>query len=152
MKFYSDDFADYGPLDKRFTQESDDLSPTFVVDDVPKNTACLVLTMHDIDSPGGKEWTHWLVWDISPSTKTISSSKLPHGATEGLNDFGDKGYGGPLPSPGTGDHRYVFSLFALDKAIDFPANVTRNKMLKLMPGHILAQSMWVGTYHRDAST
>ena len=47
----------------------------------------------------------------------------PSGSTEGLTDFGSKGYGGPCPPAGDKPHHYHFTVFALkvDK-LDVPGN------------------------------
>jgi phosphatidylethanolamine-binding protein (PEBP) family uncharacterized protein len=36
----------------------------------------------------------------------------PAAAVEGHNDFGEKGYGGPMPPAGDGPDRYVFRVYA----------------------------------------
>ena len=148
MKFYSLDFDDYQPMDVRFTGEGGDEMPRFAVEDVPGGTKSLALIVHDPDSPGGKEWTHCLVWDISSTIDGFGGEKELIG-TYGINDFGNTNYGGPMPSPGSGPHRYVFSLFALDKKLDLPEKTNRDQLTRAMLGHILSQSMWVGTYERN---
>jgi Raf kinase inhibitor-like YbhB/YbcL family protein len=149
MKFYSKDFDDYGPLDAKFTADGANVSPEFIISEVPSDAKTLILTMHDLDSPGGKMWTHWLAWDIPVTTSAISSESMPVESKQGQNSFKNIGYGGPDPGGGTGDHRYVFSLYAVDKKLDIPENVSRSTLLALMAGHIAAQSMWVGIYSKQ---
>jgi Raf kinase inhibitor-like YbhB/YbcL family protein len=149
MKFYSKDFDDYGYLDAAYTKEGKNISPSFEISDVPESAKSLVLTVHDIDSPGDKHWTHWMVWAIPPKTSSISSETTPKTAVQGVNDFGDVGYGGPLPTVGSGDHRYIFSLYAIDIQPTFPESISRDQLLKEVAGHIVSQSMWVGIYRRD---
>ena len=73
------------------------------------------MIVDDPDAPGGL-FTHWLVWNIDPTTSQLGENSVPAGAAQGTNDFGRIGYGGPCPPAGT--HRYYFRLFALDQKID----------------------------------
>ena len=68
------------------------------------------LTMRDPDA----SFTHWVAWGLPGSTTGIEQGRLPAGATEGTNDFGDHSYGGPCPPEGDDPHRYVFTIYALD--------------------------------------
>ena len=40
------------------------------------------------------------------------------------------------------------TLYALDKPLDLPADVSRNQVIDAMKGHILAQGQLIGTYQR----
>jgi hypothetical protein len=57
------------------------------------------------------------------------------------------GYGGPCPPPGSG-HRYNFTLYALDKALELEAGATRAELNRSMRGHILAEATLMGRYSR----
>ena len=48
------------------------------------------------------------------NTNLVSSSQ----SIIGKNSFRERGYGGPQPPEGTGKHKYVFYLFALDKNVN----------------------------------
>jgi Raf kinase inhibitor-like YbhB/YbcL family protein len=67
--------------------------------------------------PVARNWVHWLVIDLPKECTAIpegvSGKKMPPGAQELNNSFGVKGYGGPQPPRGSGDHPYVFTLYAL---------------------------------------
>jgi len=67
--------------------------------------------MDDPDAPGGT-FDHWIVWNIPANTTAIAEGKAPQGVA-GKNGFGKSGYGGPCPP--SGEHRYVFTLKALDE-------------------------------------
>jgi phosphatidylethanolamine-binding protein (PEBP) family uncharacterized protein len=45
----------------------------------------------------------------------------PHRALEGENDFGRRGYGGPMPPEGHGVHHYHFKVYALDAKLEVEA-------------------------------
>lgn len=148
MKFYSLDFENMATMPKRFTADGENISPTFVIEDVPEDVTTLALLCYDPDATRGTPWVHWLVWGLNPRTKSISVDSLPNGSTEGVTSFGTKGYGGPSPSPGSGPHRYVFTLYALSKIPDldglFEYEEIKNELLK----HSTTFSNWVGVYER----
>jgi hypothetical protein len=54
-----------------------------------------------------------------------------------------------MPPPGSGTHRYVFTLFALDdELIVPPESATKATLLEAMNGHVLDECKLVGTYDR----
>jgi len=97
-------------------------------------------------------WVHWVLYDL-PATATelaediAKAQTLSNGAKQGLTDFKRVGYGGPCPPPG-GAHRYFFKLYALDILLNLKAGATKNDVLKVMEGHVLAQGQLMGTYQR----
>jgi hypothetical protein len=75
--------------------------------------------------------------------------ELPGGGKQGLNQLNKIGYTGP--NPPRGKHRYFFKLYALDQRLDLdPHEATREKLLKMMQGHILAEAQLMGTYEKSA--
>ena len=83
---------------------------------VPAGTQSFALAMVD-PHPVANNWVHWLVIDLPKDSTSIpegaSGHKMPQGAQELKNSFGETGYGGPQPPRGSGDHPYVFTLYAL---------------------------------------
>ncbi len=69
-------------------------------------------------------------------------------ATQGVNDFGKTGYGGPMPPRGHGTHHYHFKLYALDTDLKLPPKAAKQQLLAAMKGHILAEGELIGTYER----
>ncbi|MFZ5450085.1 MAG: YbhB/YbcL family Raf kinase inhibitor-like protein [Thermodesulfobacteriota bacterium] len=82
----------------------------------PAGTQSFALAMVD-PHPIARNWVHWLVIDIPKDAAFLpegaSGKSMPPGAVELQNSFGKPGYGGPQPPPGSGDHPYVFTLYAL---------------------------------------
>lgn len=111
----------------------------------PVRTAEFALIVDDPDAPRTTPWVHWLAWGIP-----ASATSLPHGnaVVEGRNDFGQTGWGGPLPPEGDGDHRYRFRVYALDAPITLASGTTKPHLLDAMKGHVLAEGELVGTYSR----
>jgi Raf kinase inhibitor-like YbhB/YbcL family protein len=83
----------------------------------PAGVQSFALAMVD-PHPVARNWVHWLVIDLPKDITSIpegaSGQKLPKGAVELQNSFGETGYGGPQPPRGSGDHPYVFTLYALN--------------------------------------
>lgn len=79
---------------------------------MPEEAETLALVMDDPDAPGGS-WVHWVIWNIPANMTVIKEDSSP--GIGGINDWGERGYGGP--SPPSGEHRYVFKLYALDTAL-----------------------------------
>jgi Raf kinase inhibitor-like YbhB/YbcL family protein len=70
------------------------------------------------------------------------------GAVEGTNDAGRTGYSGPMPPVGGGIHHYHFRIYALDAELGAAAGLTKDQLLGIMEGHILAEGELIGTYER----
>ena len=82
----------------------------------PAGTQSFALAMVD-PHPVAHNWVHWLVIDLPgtppPCPRGPPATKCRQGAVELQNSFGETGYGGPQPPRGSGDHPYVFTLYAL---------------------------------------
>jgi Raf kinase inhibitor-like YbhB/YbcL family protein len=146
MNFHSTSFENDGPIPAIHTGEGADLSPRLVWDSVPTAARSLALICDDPDSSSG-EFAHWVLYDIPPTTR-----ELPEGASgiglEGLNDFGVPGYRGPMPPEGE-EHRYAFTLHALDRRLDLEPGATKDDLLKAMDGHVLMSEDIIGTFARS---
>jgi len=97
------------PIPAKFTCTGQNISPPLQWNGLPKHASTLTLHLDDPDAPGG-HFTHWDVTQIPATTNAIPEGG--HVGIEGTNGFGRQGYGGPCPP--SGEHRYVFTLRALD--------------------------------------
>lgn len=96
-------------------------SPPLVFSQVPQGTRSLALTMVD---PDGGNWLHWKVWNLGGSVTALAPNASASQALEqGRSDFGAQGYGGPCPP--TPNHRYVFTLYALNKTFSTEPNAAQ---------------------------
>jgi Raf kinase inhibitor-like YbhB/YbcL family protein len=151
MKLVSPAFGYGEPLPARFAycgEGAQNLSPPLTWSGAPAGTASFALVMSDPDAPSGT-FVHWLVYDLPAAVDA-----LPEGAsgspelTEGTNDYGALGYGGPCPPPGPA-HRYFFRLYALDRpSLDLPPGATAAEVARAMEGAVLAEAEWMGIYRR----
>lgn len=145
MRITSSVFAHNNQIPSKYTCDGNNFSPPLQFSEVPAEAKSLALICDDPDAPG-KTWVHWTAWNIDPKTTEIGEGKVPQGATQGLTDFGEVGYGGPCPPSGT--HRYFFKLYALDTTLDIPYEARKEDLEKTMEGHIIEQAELVGTYSR----
>ncbi|QCS42375.1 YbhB/YbcL family Raf kinase inhibitor-like protein [Natrinema versiforme] len=122
------------------------VNPPLEIDGVPDDAESLALIVDDPDAkePAGKVWDHWVVWNVPPETATIPEDWDAADASEGTNDFGDHGYGGPNP-PDT-EHTYRFELYALDTTLELGPDADADDLESAIEGHVLAQTRLEGTY------
>ena len=134
------------------TCEGEDTSPALKWSDAPDGTKSFAIIADDPDAPN-TTWVHWIVYDIPASVTFLeegqgSSESIFHGAKHGVNDFGNKNYGGPCPPAGHGVHRYYFKVYALDEMLDLEPGPSKAELLEAMEGHILAKGSIKGLYER----
>lgn len=103
--------------------EGRNLSPPLVWQDAPPETRSFALMMID-HHPIARRFMHWLAVNIPADVLALpegaSGRNMPPGAGELANTTGMTGYWGPRPPAGSGDHDYVFTVYALD-AGEFPS-------------------------------
>ncbi len=138
-------------IPKKFSCQGEDISPQLSWTGFPKEAESFAIICDDPDAPG-RTWIHWVIYDIPSSITELkegvsSQENLDSGAKQGVNDFGNIGYGGPCPPPGN-PHRYFFKLYCLDKKLALSSGITKGELLKAMEGHILAKAELVGRYKR----
>lgn len=142
MKISSPEFGHNQFIPQKFTCEGEDVNPTLIIEDIPKEAKSLALIMDDPDAPIGT-WVHWVVFDI-PLTKRIEENSIP--GKQGINNAGHKNYHGPCPPSGT--HRYFFKVYALDTILNLKEGISKGALEKAMQGHILANAELIGLYRR----
>lgn len=137
-------FANEEKIPSAFTCDGQNISPELIISKVPAQTKSLAIIVDDPDAPAGT-FTHWVLYNIPPNTHKIDSKNLPKESLQGINDFGQIGYGGPCPPSGT--HRYFFKLYALDNIIP-KKRLIKTQLEQEIEGHIIAQSELIGKYSR----
>lgn len=136
MSLTSQAFADHGRIPAKYTCDGVGVSPPLEFHGVPGSAVALALVVDDPDAPGGT-FNHWRVWNLSPSLSRLAEGERPAG-DQGKNGFGNVGWGGPCPP--NGEHRYVFTLCALDGRIDAP---------EAIEAHAIAAARLTGRYSRQ---
>jgi Raf kinase inhibitor-like YbhB/YbcL family protein len=130
-----------------FTCDGANISPELHWNTPPTGTQSQALILFD-RSIGA--FVHWVIYDLPPQTTALpqavpESDQLPNNTQQGRNDFDKIGYGGPCP-PGHSEHRYVFTLFALDTKLNLPAGATRAQLDDAMKGHVLARGVYTAAF------
>jgi Raf kinase inhibitor-like YbhB/YbcL family protein len=118
----------------------------------PEGTESFALAMVD-PHPVARNWVHWLVIDIPKDSASLpegaSGKSMPKGAAELQNSYGKMGYGGPQPPPGSGDHPYVFTLYALSvPKVDLAKTTNLAAFKQAMEGKTLATASVTGYFGR----
>ena len=148
-------FEDGGAMPTVYTCEGDDISPPLSFSGVPEAAQSLVLIVDDPDAPDPKApqttWVHWVLYNIpvaaSAMVEDTARHELPPGTSEGKNDWGRTGYGGPCPP--IGRHRYFHKLYALDVKLPDLQAPTKAELERAMQGHVLATASLIGTYQKS---
>ena len=162
MKLSSSAFEGGVRLDAVYTVEGQDISPPLTWSTPAAGTKSFAIICDDPDAPsarrpGPKPWVHWVIFNIPLETRALLSGvcqdrepgEVP-GARQGRNSWPENniGYRGPAPPPGSGPHRYVFRVYALDQVLSLPAGATKSQLLTAMETHVLAEAPLIGTYDR----
>jgi Raf kinase inhibitor-like YbhB/YbcL family protein len=112
----------------------------------PAEADSYAIVVTDPDAPGGT-FVHWVAWDIPGEATSIDATTE---STEGTNDFGDEGYGGPCPPEGDDAHRYRFTIYALSgtPTADLEAGATADELLEAIRCCVSARGSTTATYAR----
>ena len=150
-------FEHAAAIPREYTCDGANVSPPLAWTAPPEGTKSLILVVDDPDAPGPGSFTHWVVYNLPPVVTTVPRDYRP-GASRlvdaeptpraAFNDVGDRGYGGPCPPPGE-EHRYLFSVYALDTILDLEDEVGPLQVVAAMMNHVLDKAVMVGTYRRD---
>lgn len=153
LELKSPAFKPHDKIPSLYSCQGKDISPSLTWEGSPAGTKSFALICDDPDAPGG-DWVHWVVYNIPAHVNALPEG-IPGGhaahkdglLSQGLNDFGNIGYGGPCPPQGK-PHRYFFKFYALDTVLILTGRVDKVMLLEKMEGHVLAQTELVGIYQR----
>jgi Raf kinase inhibitor-like YbhB/YbcL family protein len=141
-------WADGGVIDLRYTCDGSNSAPSISWTGVPDGTAEIAISMVDeSDLSAGRPFIHWVMAGIDPTTERLGENEVPPGAVQGLNFFGDVGYGGPCPDPGT-TGTFVLTVFALGQQLELADGTPAAELLDLVGTVALDSSSSLGTATR----
>jgi Raf kinase inhibitor-like YbhB/YbcL family protein len=147
MRITSPIFKHQSPIPDEYAFMGKNINPPIAIIDAPYQTESFALIMHDPDAWGSRDFLHWIVWNIPRDTSSIESP-LPEGAVVGLNDKKIAGYMRPAPLKGSGTHRYIFELYALDTVLDLPPDTSRLAVEAAINEHLVEKAELTGLYAR----
>lgn len=137
-------FADGEAIPARHGCDDEDVSPALAWSDPPAGTAAIALI---VDDPDARGFAHWVAADIPAEPRSLDEGASGSSAgTEGRNDFGRTGYGGPCPP--SGSHRYVFTVLALSQPVEVAAGFSADELRSAIEGNVLASGRLTGTFSR----
>ncbi|MBO7380771.1 MAG: YbhB/YbcL family Raf kinase inhibitor-like protein [Neisseriaceae bacterium] len=159
MKLVSPEFTAGQMLPLSFQADQENASPELHWDDVPQGVKSFAVAMHDPDAPtGGAGWWHWFVYNLPADLRSlphnagdISGANLPQGAVTLANTNNDKAYGGCMPPVGDAAHRYIFTVYALDKVLDdtdIPPNAQTSFVGFVVNAHSIDKASLMAFYER----
>ncbi|MEM7231673.1 MAG: YbhB/YbcL family Raf kinase inhibitor-like protein [Planctomycetota bacterium] len=138
-------FANGERIPSVHTCDGEDYSPQLTWGGVPEGTVSFALTFIDIDVGRGG-FIHWTGWNIPGDARRHAEREAP--PVEGTSSFGRRSWGGPCTPRGAGNHRYVFSLYALDTELEVRAGARLAELLDAMSDHVLGRAVLQGLYSR----
>lgn len=139
-----------------YTCEGEDKSPPLYVESVPTDARSLALIVDD-PYAGPTPWVHWLIWNVPAEEDKIPEGYPPSGsadafdeARQGTNSFSNDNqrYRGPCPPPGDGEHRYRFTLYALERTLGLEEGAERDALEDAMEGNLIEEDRLTGVYER----
>jgi Raf kinase inhibitor-like YbhB/YbcL family protein len=120
----SDDLVDGGQVPTAHLKANaggENVSPHLRWSGAPEGTLSYAVTCFDPDAPTVCGWWHWIVGGIPADVTELArgagadTKELPEGALHLRNDFGELAYTGSAPPVGDREHRYIFTVHALDE-------------------------------------
>ena len=138
LSIISTDFEEGGEIPKNCGYKHGNEKPELDFMGMENEPFPWAMIMDDPDAMAavGKVWVHWLEYGNTDDS-----------VTEGKNDFGEIGYGGPAPPDGR--HTYVFKLYELDTDLDLKEGFSKQELEDAIKGHIIAEAKLTGTYAPD---
>ncbi len=154
MRLTSPAFIHGSPIPSKYGRDFENVNPPLRIEDVPPGVVSLALVMEDPDVPpqaGVPVWDHWVVFNIPPAVTEIPEGWRPEdvraGQPAGVRGHGTRGeldYGGPRPPDRP--HRYFFRVYALDAILSLAEGASKQDVLRMMDGHVLASAELMGTF------
>ena len=143
-------------LPAKFTCDGTQVSPPLSISGAPENTESFALIMDDPDIPQQFKdqmhidaYVHWVLFNIPSETVDIAMGT--NVGTVGANTGGQSLYAAPCPSSDyePSEHRYIFTLYALNTTLLLKAGASSADVEQAMRGHIIAQTELTGLYKKQ---
>ncbi len=151
MQLSSPAFENNGRIARKFTGDGEDVSPALSWTGAPAGAKSFAVICHDPDAPlvsanGTYGFVHWVLYNIPAKVTELDEACTEY--TAGMNNFGNLGYGGPMPPEGHGEHKYYFWVLALDQETQLEPGLTLWQLLEKIEPNVLGMNRLIGTYQR----
>lgn len=137
-------WQDGAAIPERNTCDGDDIAPALSWTGVPDGAVELALVVTDDDANG---FIHWVMTGFDPAIRSILDGQVPQGARQWPNAFGEQGWNGPCPPPGS-PHTYRFVLHALNQQLEVGDDTPVVDLLGVIGELTLGTTTVTGTYTR----
>ena len=146
-------FGEGASIPSQFTCDGNQKSPPLAISGAPDVTKSFAIIVEDPDVPKVLKpdgvFLHWVVFNLpgGPALQLEEGTAL---GVSGQNGAGQNGYKGPCPPAEymPNEHRYVFTLYAIDSMLSLSEGASKEDVLHAMQGHILEQAQLMGKYKR----
>lgn len=141
----SDAFDEGGRIPQKYTCDGADVSPPLSWSGAPDETQAYALLVTDTDA---RNYVHWAVTDIPSDTTSLAegASGTDIGGTEGVGTGGQVGWAGPCPP--SGEHQYVFTVYALDARVGLEGTPDAATIRSALEHRVLSQGQLTAKYGR----
>lgn len=145
-------FQTNGSIPSQYTCDGTQSSPPLSIAGAPAGTKTLALIVEDPDVPKqlmpSGVFVHWVLFNIPGSVTELTENAQV--GTAGANGAGKNSYTGPCPPPQyePSEHRYIFTLYALDTSLSLKTGASKEAVQKAMQGHVLAEAQLLGKYKK----
>lgn len=133
-------------IPQKYGRDFENVNPPLQIEDVPEGAVSMALTIDDPDIPeaaGIPVWDHWVVFNIPPTIRDIPERWNVAGV-RGRGTRGELEYAGPRPPDK--EHRYFFTLYAIDTILDLPEGSTKAECIDAISGHVLEKAELMGRF------
>ena len=146
-------FASGQAIPLKYSDYGEKVSPALRWSGAPASVKVFVVLAEDPDAQAPKPFLHWSLYNL-PATVTQLEEGIPGmprlpelgGALQGRSSRGNTGYMGPRPPKGDPPHHYHFQVLALDGPVALDPNVSRERLLAALAGHVVAGGEIVGLF------
>ena len=129
-----------------------DRSPTLNWEGAPASAKSYAVTCYDPDAPTGSGFWHWAVYNIPASVTSLAARCRKSGCRASSarsrdlpNEARMDRFVGAAPPPGDGEHRYFFTVTALDVAsLELDPGSTPAVLGFNFLGHIVGRAQLMG--------
>jgi Raf kinase inhibitor-like YbhB/YbcL family protein len=127
------------------------ISPQLAWHDAPAATRSFAILMVDIDGQYGAGVSHWVAYNIAPTTTALKEGDATAGIgfTGGAGTRSNPNYIGPCPPQGDGPHHYLITLMATDLEPALAGGMTRAAVRAAAKGHLLSSATIGGLFARE---